>query len=96
MGGLGSGSYYRFGSKDCTEDCLSLDVRRWWRDGWLKLGTAFTTTWRRSRRRAPPGFLHHGSGAWGNWCRKGPRSRTFLLLLGDQRTAKRTFPKRFP
>ena len=47
MGGLGSGSYYRFGSKDCTEDCLSLDVRSWRRDGRLKLGTGFTTTWHR-------------------------------------------------
>ena len=57
MGGLGSGSYYRFGSKDCTEDCLSLDVRRWWRDGWLELGTAFTTTWRHHLRDSSIGIL---------------------------------------
>lgn len=50
MGGLGSGSYYRFGSKDRAEDCLNLDVRSWRRDGWLESGTGFTTTWRRYRR----------------------------------------------
>lgn len=49
MGGLGSGSYYRFGSRDRAEDCLSLDVRSWRRDGWLESGTGFTTTWRRYR-----------------------------------------------
>lgn len=47
MGGLGSGSYYRFGSKDRVEDCLSLDVRSWRRGRWLEVGTCFTTTWRR-------------------------------------------------
>ncbi len=33
MGGFGSGSYYRFGSRDRVEDCLGLDVRSWWRLG---------------------------------------------------------------
>ena len=50
VGGLGSGSHYRSGAKHRTEDCLSLDVRSWSRDGWLELGTAFTTTWRRHLR----------------------------------------------
>lgn len=45
MGGLGSGIYYRFGSRDRVEDCLSLDVRSWWRDRWLENGAVFTTTW---------------------------------------------------
>ncbi len=44
MGGLGSGSYHRFDSRDCVEDCLGLDVRSWRRDGWLESGTSFTTT----------------------------------------------------
>jgi hypothetical protein len=47
VGGLGSGSYYRSGYKDRVEDCLSLDVRIWRRDGWLEVGSCFTTTWRR-------------------------------------------------
>jgi hypothetical protein len=50
VGGLGSGSYHRFGSRDRVEDCLSLDVRSWRRDEWLESGTGFTTTWRRYRR----------------------------------------------
>jgi hypothetical protein len=57
MGGLGSGSYYRFGSRDCVEDCLSLDVRSLWRDGWLKLGTTFTMTWRHHLRDSSVGIL---------------------------------------
>lgn len=51
MGGLESGSYYRFGSKDRTEDCLSLDVRNWQRDGWLEIGLCFTTSWWRRYRK---------------------------------------------
>ena len=50
MGGLGSGNYYRFGSKDRVEDCLSLDVRSWRRDGWLEIGTRFSITWRGHNR----------------------------------------------
>jgi hypothetical protein len=51
VGGLGSGSYYRFDSKDRTEDCLSLDVRNWQRDGWLETGLCFTTSWWRRYRK---------------------------------------------
>jgi hypothetical protein len=51
LGGLGSGSYYRFGSKDRTEDCLSLDVRNWQRDGWLETALCFTTSWWRRYRK---------------------------------------------
>jgi hypothetical protein len=51
VGGLGSGSYYRFGSKDRTEDCLSLDVRSWQRDGWLEIVLCFTMTWQRRYRK---------------------------------------------
>ncbi len=47
---MGSGSYYRFGSKDRVEDCLSLDARGWRRDGWLEPGSRFTSTWRRGGR----------------------------------------------
>ena len=47
MGGAGSGTYYRFGSKDRAEDHLSVDVRRWHRRGLLEPGTAFTASWGR-------------------------------------------------
>ncbi len=48
MGGAGSGDYYRFGSKDRVEDHLSVDVRSWHRDGYLKPYSDFTTTWSRN------------------------------------------------
>jgi hypothetical protein len=47
MGGVGSGGYYRFGSKDRVEDHLSIDVRSWHRSGLLEPLSAFTTTWSR-------------------------------------------------
>ncbi len=47
MGGIGSGGYYRFGSKDRVEDHLSIDVRRWHQSGLLDPLSAFTTTWSR-------------------------------------------------
>jgi hypothetical protein len=46
VGGLGSGSYRRLGSRARAEDCLSVDVRTWRREGWLEIGLCFTTTWR--------------------------------------------------
>src|SRR5919202_838655 len=47
MGGVGSGTYYRFGSKDRVEDRLQVDVRSWHRQGLLEPFGAFTTTWSR-------------------------------------------------
>jgi hypothetical protein len=51
VGGLGSGSYYRFDSKERTENCLSIDVRNWQRDRWLETGHCFTTSWWRRYRK---------------------------------------------
>lgn len=47
MGGVGSGAYYRFGSKDRAEDHLSADVRRWHRRDLLEPDTSFTASWGR-------------------------------------------------
>jgi hypothetical protein len=47
MGGVGSGNYYRFNSKDRVEDHLSIDVRSWHKSGLLEPLSAFTTTWSR-------------------------------------------------
>lgn len=44
MGGIGSG--YRWGdSKKTTNDCLSIDVRRWHRSGLLVAGNVFYPQW---------------------------------------------------
>ena len=45
MGGRGSGSYYRFNKKASTEDCRQIDINRLLRDGCLKPGNVFTSTW---------------------------------------------------
>ena len=45
MGGIGSGSYSRYKSKDTTGDFRAIDVRRWHRDGLLKAGRAFGWQW---------------------------------------------------
>lgn len=50
MGGLGSGNYYRFGKKDTAEECRSLDVRRWQREGILEPGRVFGWAWHRDGR----------------------------------------------
>ena len=48
MGGLGSGSWYRFDKKTTTDECRSLDVRRLHREGLLKSGTLFSWGWFRA------------------------------------------------
>src|SRR5438034_8070924 len=45
MGGNGSGRPRSDKAKDTTEQYLSLDVRRWQRDGVLTPGTTFHTRW---------------------------------------------------
>lgn len=45
MGGFGSGR--KFGA-DCTDDCRSIDIRRWQRQGFLFAGSSFTLTWSRN------------------------------------------------
>ena len=48
MGGMGSGSYYRWNSKDTTGDYRSIDVRRWKRDGLLEPRQSFGWNWLRN------------------------------------------------
>jgi hypothetical protein len=45
MGGLGSGR--KFGA-DCTEDCRSIDIRRWQREGYLTPGRYLDWQWLRN------------------------------------------------
>jgi hypothetical protein len=48
LGGLGSGNRYRFGKKTTTDECRSLDVRRFNREGLLKSGNMFSWRWSRA------------------------------------------------
>ncbi len=45
MGGSGSGSWYRWNSRDTVEECRSIDIREWKRKGLLTPGSRITTTW---------------------------------------------------
>lgn len=45
MGGLGSGRHTNI---DCTDDCRSIDIRFWHRQGLLEFGLSFTTRWSRN------------------------------------------------
>jgi hypothetical protein len=48
LGGLGSGNRYRFDKKTTTEQCHCLDVRDLYREGLLKPGTCFRSSWSRA------------------------------------------------
>jgi hypothetical protein len=48
MGGVGSGSWYRFDKRTTVEECHSLDVRRLHREGLLKPGWGFSWCWSRA------------------------------------------------
>jgi hypothetical protein len=50
MGGLGSGSWYRFGKKITVEECRSLDVRRLHREGLVVSVYRFSWSWSRAGR----------------------------------------------
>ena len=50
MGSLGSGNRYRFDKKTTTGECNGLDVRSLYRDGFLKPGTSFSSSWSRAGR----------------------------------------------
>jgi hypothetical protein len=61
MGGVGSGSWYRFNTKTTVEGCHSLDVRRLHREGLLKPNWGFSWCWSRSgQKRASIGGLVEG------------------------------------
>jgi hypothetical protein len=50
LGGMGSGNRHRLDKKTTTSECNSLDVRRLYRDGLLKPGTSFSSSWSRADR----------------------------------------------
>ena len=47
MGGFGSGSYYRWNTRETVEDYRSIDVLRWSREGFLKGHQFFSWKWTR-------------------------------------------------
>ena len=51
VGGPGSGNRRRFDAKERVEDCLSLDVRRWHREGVLEPGQYSSWAWYRGGRK---------------------------------------------
>ncbi len=78
MGGLGSGNRYRFDKKTTTEECRSLDVRRFNREGLLKPGCWFSWSWWRAEQKVASigAFVHqdqvllsyrYRSGPAGEW-----------------------------
>ena len=78
MGGTGSGNWYRFDKKTTTEECRSLDVRRFRREGLLKPGHWFSWCWWRAEEKvASIGVFvrqdrlvlayRHRSGPGGEW-----------------------------
>jgi hypothetical protein len=50
VGGVGSGSWYRFNKKATTDECHSLDVRYLHRNGLLTPGRWFSLRWSRAGR----------------------------------------------
>ncbi len=45
MGGFGSGNWYRWNKRECIDDHISVDVRRWKREGFLTVGNRFGWQW---------------------------------------------------
>ena len=45
MGGPGSGNWCRWNKRECLDDNISVDVRRWKRDGLLWSGNSFSWQW---------------------------------------------------
>jgi hypothetical protein len=50
VGGVGSGSWYRFNKKSTTNECQSIDVRYFHRNGLLKQGHSFSLRWSHAGR----------------------------------------------
>jgi hypothetical protein len=50
VGGVGSGSWYRFNKKSTTNECQSIDVRYLHCNGLLKPGHYFSLRWSRAGR----------------------------------------------
>jgi hypothetical protein len=78
MGGLGSGNRYRLDKKTTTDDCHSLDIRDLYREGLLKPGGSFRSSWSRAGKEVTSirGFVYqdqvvlsyrHRNGLGGEW-----------------------------
>jgi hypothetical protein len=78
MGGMGSGSWYRFNKKTTTDECQSIDVRYLHRNGLLQPGRSFSLRWSRAGRQigSVGGVTHddrvtffyrHRTGMGGEW-----------------------------
>jgi hypothetical protein len=55
MGGVGSGTWYRFNKKTTTSECHSMDVRYLQRENLLRSGHSFSLRWSRAGRET--GFI---------------------------------------
>lgn len=51
MGGVGSGNRHRFDKKSTTDECRSLDIRRFHQEGLLKPGHWFSWCWWRAEEK---------------------------------------------
>jgi hypothetical protein len=78
VGGVGSGSWYRFNKKTTTDECQTIDVRYLHRNGLLQPGRSFSLRWSRTDREtgsiggvAHDGrvifFYRHRRGMGGEW-----------------------------
>jgi hypothetical protein len=79
MGGVGSGSWYRFNKKTTTDECQSIDVRHLHRNGLLQPGRSFSLRWSRAGRQTGSiggvthdddrvtFFYRHRRGMGGDW-----------------------------
>jgi hypothetical protein len=50
VGGVGSGNRHRFDKRTTTDECNGLDVRKLHREGVLRPGTVFSSSWSRLGR----------------------------------------------
>ena len=57
MGGIGSGRSY-FSAKETTQDYISIDIRRWNRDGLLAPNKSFGWQWSRNGRASASIWVH--------------------------------------
>jgi hypothetical protein len=78
VGGLGSGSWYRFNKKTTTDECQSIDIRYLHRNGLLQPGHSFSLRWSRAGRQTGSiggvahddrvtFFYHHRRSSGGEW-----------------------------
>ena len=63
MGGYGSGTWDRSGTKRTADSCRQLDVRRWQRGGLLGAGTRFDWTWTREGKQVADIGVSVGEGS---------------------------------